>query len=118
MAIGFAAAGVAGAAAGFAGAAGGVLCAQTGAAIARAAAMATPVKRCFMLVVLYGSSGFDSTATACSSCGEPSVETTQPLLRSAEHATIRVAYPIPPVTDIMTRNNQVSSTWGAADARN
>jgi hypothetical protein len=26
------------------------VCAQTGAAIARAAAMATPVKRCFMLV--------------------------------------------------------------------
>lgn len=36
-------------------------CAQTGAAIARTAAMATPVKRCFMLVVLYGSSGFDTT---------------------------------------------------------
>src|ERR1700761_5475557 len=34
----------------------GGFCAQTGAAIARAAAMATPDKRCFMLVVLCGSS--------------------------------------------------------------
>jgi hypothetical protein len=61
----------AGAAAG--GEAGGVIgavevCAQTGAAIARAAAMATPVKRCFMLVPP-GSSGFDITANAFSSRG-------------------------------------------------
>src|SRR5579872_1341615 len=62
----------------------GAFCAQTGAAIARAAAMATPVKRCFMLLVLYGSSGFDTTATACFSCGRPCGpwwETTLPLLR-------------------------------------
>jgi hypothetical protein len=45
-----------GAAAGVVGAGEGGVCAQTGTAIARAAAMATPLKRCFMLVVLYGSS--------------------------------------------------------------
>src|SRR5580704_17651932 len=39
----------------------GVLCAHTGAAIARAAAMATPVRRCFMLLVLCGSSGIVTT---------------------------------------------------------
>lgn len=48
----------------------------------------------------------------------PRWETTQPLFRSEEHATLRVAYPTSPVTDIMSRHNQVSSTWGAADARN
>jgi len=63
--------GVAGAAAGgeACGVIGGVdICAQAGAAIARAAAMATPVKRCFMLVPP-GSSGFDITANAFSSRG-------------------------------------------------
>ena len=82
--------------------------------------MATPVKRCFMLVVLYGSSGFDTTGYGVLFLkgGEPSVETTQSLFRSDEHATFRVAYPTPPVPDIMSRFNQVSSTWGAADVRN
>src|SRR5271168_1781083 len=39
----------------------GAVWAQLGTAIARAAAMATPVKRCFMLFVLCGSSGFGTT---------------------------------------------------------
>src|SRR5258707_9315715 len=40
----------------------GAVCAQTRAAIARAAAMATPVKRCFMLFVLFGNFGFGNYA--------------------------------------------------------
>jgi hypothetical protein len=71
-------AGAAGAAAGgvIGGDAGGGFCAQTGAEIARAAAMATLVSRCFMIVVLCGSSEFDTTATdttatACCTPGRP-----------------------------------------------
>src|SRR5580704_12338441 len=37
----------------------GAFCANAGAAIANTAAIATPFKRCFMLVVLCGSSGFE-----------------------------------------------------------
>ena len=53
-------------AAGFAAAAGaagfiGAFWAQAGAAIAKAAAIAIPVRRCFMPIVLCGSSGFDDT---------------------------------------------------------
>src|SRR5579863_6474922 len=36
-------------------------CANAGPAIARAAAIATPNKRCFIAFVLYGSSGLDNT---------------------------------------------------------
>src|SRR5262249_44454464 len=96
-------------------------CAPTGAAIASAAAIATPVKRWFMLVVLCGSSGFDTTATAFVSAGGPGelpVETTRLLFRSEEHATLRSACPIPTAPDIMFREHHVSSTWGAADVRN
>jgi hypothetical protein len=117
-AIGFAAAGLA--AIGFAGAAGaaaggfapagaaagGAFCAKTGAAIARAAAMATPVRRCFMLVVLCGSSGFDTTATADIPHGDPcgsSVETTHLLFRSDKYATVFSAYPTSPVPDNIYR---------------
>jgi hypothetical protein len=37
----------------------GAFCANAGAAIANTAAIAMPFKRCFMLFVLCGSSGFD-----------------------------------------------------------
>src|SRR5271163_1504996 len=49
----------------------GAVCAQAGAAIARAAAMATPVKSCFMLVFLCGSSDSTLAATACFTQGRP-----------------------------------------------
>jgi hypothetical protein len=44
---------------GDAGVIGALVCANAGAAIANTAAIATPFKRCFMLLVLCGSSGFD-----------------------------------------------------------
>jgi hypothetical protein len=112
-AIGFAAAGFAGAAgalaAGAAGAAAGgddgvigAFCAQTGAAIARAAAMATPVKRCFMFVVLCGSSGFDTTATAAVPEGgpcEPSVRNNATVVSFRRTRNRSFAYPTLPVPD-------------------
>jgi len=57
---GLAGAGAGAAGAGFGGVAGviGAFCANTGVASANTAAIATPFKRCFMIVVLCGSSGF------------------------------------------------------------
>jgi len=73
-----------------------------------------------MVVVLYGSSGFDTTA-ACSSLGgrcEPWLGNNASVVPFRQYATARIAYPTSPAPDIMIRDNQVSSTWGAADARN
>ncbi len=88
---------------------GGEFCAQPGEAIARAAAMATLVNRYFMIGsfvavpdsrhygdgVLYPRADFTNLRW----------ETTRPLFRSDECATVRIAYPTPPAADIITHWN-------------
>src|SRR5580765_629666 len=72
-------------------------CAQTGAAIARAAAIATPFKRCFMplssVAVLDWTIRCKSSLTARAALASLGPETTGSLLRSHEHATLGVTYP-------------------------
>src|SRR5438128_2058170 len=83
-------------------------CAQAaGAAIARAAAIATPFKRCFMPL---SSVAVLEWTIRCNGLlhpgGRPSglgAKTTVLLFRSREHATFSVTYPTSPVADNMTR---------------
>src|SRR5258707_7336192 len=111
-AIGFAGSAAAGAAAGAA-AFGAVLaagvigaCAHAGAAIARAAAIATPFKRCFMplssvavLDWIIRCNGLLHPRATLAGLG---AKTTVLLFRSREHATFQVTYPTSPGADHMT----------------
>lgn len=91
-------------------------CAHAGAAIARAAAIATPFKRCFMplssVAVLDGTircNGLLHPGAALAGLG---AKTTILLFRSRERATFGVTYPTSPVADNMTGGRPLSSTWG------
>src|SRR5213596_2371797 len=81
-------------------------CAHAGAAIARAAAIATPFKRCFMplssvavLDWIIRCNGLLHPRATLAGLG---AKTTVLLFRSREHATFRVTYPTSPGADNMT----------------
>src|SRR6266849_6218030 len=119
-AIGAPAVGAAGAAAlGAAGAAAlGVIgaCAHAGAAIARAAAIATPFKRCFMplssVAVLDWTIRCDGLLHPRVTLAGLGAKTTAVAFCSREHATFGVAYPTSAVADNMTGVARFSSVWG------
>jgi len=100
----------------------GAVWAQLGAAIARAATMATPVKRCFMLFVLCGNSGFGTTRQrrALSPAEPLALGWKQPIRcfvpADTQLSELRVGTQRAP--DDMSQEVYLSSTWSAADVRN
>src|SRR5438128_62261 len=81
-------------------------CAHAGAAIARAAAIATPFKRCFMplssVAVLDWRIRCNGLLYPRATLAGLGAKTTVLLFRSREHATFSVTYPTSPVADNMT----------------